>query len=197
MMYERGAITWIESSGGPLVLLASDLLPLWTGVGDLDFDQVQPLPPEETDYERACRVSDYLGVVDVAQGYGLVLDDEPLPTVWWPTPEPGGILVRWVACDGPSTIASHLDAHEDIEWIPSGIAFAVTSDELYLFDAAVPGSEVTDFLSIVVPKATYEVETCFLRPDDRTEFILHRLRPRQQQQSTAAIDSSSTSEVIR
>jgi hypothetical protein len=179
MMYEQGTITWIESSGGPLLLLASDLLPLWTGAGDLDFDQDMPSPRKESDYERACRVNDYLGVTDVAQGSGLVLDDEPLPTAWWPSPEPGGTLVRWVACKDPSTIAGYLKAHEDLEWVPSGIVFAVTSDQLYLFDAATPGYEVTEFLNIIVPKDRYYIDTCFLRPDDQTEFILHRLRPRQ------------------
>jgi hypothetical protein len=93
-------LTWIESNGGPLVVLPRALLAAWRGTDD-------PLPGEAieatfrwnpggvaTDYDRACDVRDYAGVIAVGSGEALVLADEPLPTTWLPGHR-GGVFVRW------------------------------------------------------------------------------------------------------
>jgi len=93
-------LTWIESNGGPLLVLPCSLLSAWRGTDD-------PSPGEKveatfrwnpagvaTDYDRACDVSDFAGVIPVGSGEALVLADEPLPTTWLPAGD-GGSLARW------------------------------------------------------------------------------------------------------
>jgi hypothetical protein len=61
-------LKWIESDGGPLVLMSRELLPYWGGYDQFDLD---PLDPAH-DYGRACSVNDYLGVLPVGPGDALV-----------------------------------------------------------------------------------------------------------------------------
>src|SRR5689334_6022814 len=74
---QRGAATkvmdesmrWIASAGGPLVLLPKLLQPRWQGTGGVP-----------SDYEVACGVEGYAGVIEKAGWRILVLGDEPLQT---------------------------------------------------------------------------------------------------------------------
>ena len=52
------SLIWLESTGGPLLLLEEDLVPYWHGYLSVSNSSL-------TDYERACEVSDYLGSIDV------------------------------------------------------------------------------------------------------------------------------------
>src|SRR5688500_9199880 len=73
---------WIESAGGPLIALPETLRDRWRGI-------------ENDDYDTACTVEDYLGVVARPWGNVLVLNDEPLSTAIVAAPNEL-LLVRWV-----------------------------------------------------------------------------------------------------
>ena len=83
------SLKWLESTGGPLLLIEKVFLPYWDGYA--------PTETGVTDYERACKVGDYLGRIEVGPGYGVVLGEEPFSTTWWqPDENRNGLLVRWV-----------------------------------------------------------------------------------------------------
>ncbi len=85
--YDAGTLLWMESGGGPLLLVPGEYLPFWGGI-DPPTDGRQIVAhfryggddAPATDYDRACDVDDYLGVIEVGSGCGVVLGDEPLPT---------------------------------------------------------------------------------------------------------------------
>ncbi|MEW6736292.1 MAG: Imm21 family immunity protein [Acidobacteriota bacterium] len=78
---------WITSAGGSLILLSQHLLKQWMGCFLLSKDVSNLISPydislpestfageeTETDYDRACAVEGYLGIIKVANGEGLIL----------------------------------------------------------------------------------------------------------------------------
>lgn len=73
---------WIESSGGPLILMDSEVVEFWSGIlerrsylqggSEQSTDYMDPL---ETDYGKACSINDYLGVVSIEKQNVLVFGD--------------------------------------------------------------------------------------------------------------------------
>jgi hypothetical protein len=173
----------MQSEGGPLLLLPVALLPEWGGSDAPPPDRVikaafrwNPGGPA-TDYDRACDVATsagHAGVIDVADGEGLVLGEEPADTTWLPT-EWGGLLVRWVYAPGQEQAARSLDAlPADLEWEPAG-ALRVADSPLELFDSAEPGLTPGRRLRIELPAGTYTISHAAYAPDQESLFHVVRL----------------------
>ncbi|WP_194869403.1 Imm21 family immunity protein [Myxococcus sp. AB025B] len=117
---------WIESAGGPLVVIPRSVIAEWKGT--------------PADYEEACGIEDYLGLLCREWGDVLVLGDEPLRTGVVARPE-GPVIVRWMFA--PSTerlldVALHakLDELSALETLRVGLR-----DEVYgIFDSGADGS---------------------------------------------------------
>ena len=163
---------WVESNGGPLILVPERHLRAWHGADGPSA--------AETDYERACAIEDYAAAIPVGGGAGIILAEEPLPTAWQPAPEGGGLLVRWVAAPSERAVADALAA------LPSGIPWEEVFDleiepedgSLVLFDAALPGSELPpDHLRVALAPGHYTFELSAYRASGELELLLHRLRP--------------------
>lgn len=180
MIYERGQLRWIESSGGPLLLLSFANLTAWSGhTGSLKRN-IDGLNGAESDYERACAVEDYLGMIAIADGYGIVLAEEPMATAWRPESSSEGILIRWVFGEDQERLPQYLSHIDEEIWRPTGISLKVGEDPLYLFDAAWPGAKVAEHehLTLSLDAGNYRFDTGTLRIGDKTELILHRLQRR-------------------
>src|SRR5689334_17973405 len=96
---------WVESAGGPLIVVPLELAQSWRGIEAVPGDPV-------TDYDRACDVDDYLGVLEVGPGRGLVLGDEPMRTAFVPSAD-GGILVRWGYAPSEDAVLRVLETAEE------------------------------------------------------------------------------------
>jgi hypothetical protein len=174
---------WIESAGGPLLLLHRESLGEWGGVAELmtgpAADDSWSPRGEPTDYDRACSVQGYLGMIAIGAGQGIVLGDEPLRTAWIPfRTRNGGIFVRWVFGEDEREFLDWVDTIPETTFRPTG-SFTVTSSALVLFDSAVAGWNVTkrpdEYLSVDLQPGIYHVETASYKPDARTWMIVHRL----------------------
>lgn len=160
---------WLNSGGGPLLLLAEALLTSWNGAHQSDG--------RPSDYERACRCNDYASLLDVGIGTGLILGDEPLATTWLPI-ELGGFpsLVRWVYANDEGSLRDQLDL-VSVEF-PQSEPIAYTSLNLrhLLFDSALDGKMVfgSDSIEIELPVGIYLVDTVILKPNTETSMIVHR-----------------------
>jgi len=170
---------WISSEGGPLLILPRSLVPAWGGI-DAPDDVVPAFESGTfvTDYDRACAVDDYLGLISVANGRGLVLGDEPMLTTWLPDaayPDTAGILVRWVYAETFDSVYRHLQFLSPDLWSPSGLSFDVPDNLLCLFDAALSADEVDNrYLPIHLVPHVYDLWTAIYQPDQHTSLILHR-----------------------
>lgn len=179
MSHFQDPLHWIASAGGPLILLSGEYASKWLGVGlldeELDFD-IMP-PSQNTDYDRACAVEGYLGLLEVGAGQGLVLGDEPMSTAWWQLTATEGVLIRWVYGDGETDLVQLLTPFEEHAWTSSRLNLSVGKHPLYLFDSALPGDEAIDErLTITLAEGSFAIDTAIARPNAHTEVVLHRLR---------------------
>jgi hypothetical protein len=158
---------WIQSNGGPLLLLPSELLQQWRGTAT-------------SDYERACAVDDEVAALDVGTGVGLVLGDEPHQTSW-ATADEGGLLVRWVYADDESDVWAAVDNAEDADFeLTNGADFVVgASGRCVLLDSADPGDDLrSEHLEVSLAPGAYLLSTATLAPSEKTRVLVHRLRRR-------------------
>ena len=163
----KAELTWIESAGGPLILLEEPLLSHWHGI---DTD----------DYDRSCGIDDYLGLLDVGSGRALVLGEEPMATAWQLLSGPAeGVLVRWQFADDEASVVEALADLSKVSWEATGIVFDVADSSLVLFDAACPGKDpdcnsTGCKLNILLNEKQYLIETAHYTPNENTALFLHR-----------------------
>ncbi|MDT5268358.1 MAG: hypothetical protein QOH49_544 [Acidobacteriota bacterium] len=168
----RTRLTWVNSAGGPLVLLEEHLLPEWRGHDGSTAQEHEG----RTDYERACDVDDYLGLVEVGSGRALVLGDEPMQTTWCPSPEGSGVvLLRWQWADSEAAVIDAAGDMPEESWESTGLIFQTSGRDLVLFDSAYPGDEPGERLTIQLARGQYGIDTAHYRPDAETSLVLHRL----------------------
>lgn len=160
---------WIESGGGPLVVVPQTHLGRWGGVDCRSTD-------DTSDYDRACEVSDDVAVIRVADTEALVLGDEPFRTTWLPN-EKGGFLVRWVYADKEESISEFLSAPSLEEALSaSGVSFT-TPGMCVLFDSAEPGDDIRgDSMTLALKPGTYAIKSAIVNPSAEVRFVIHQLR---------------------
>ncbi|MFE9432788.1 immunity 21 family protein [Streptomyces sp. NPDC006640] len=162
---EPGAVEWVESGGGPLIAIPEAVLPFWSGA---DGDEMS------SDYDRACDVEGFIGLVPVGDSRALVLGDEPASTSYLPE---HGVFVRWSAAESEDEL---------LAVVPAALATAAWDPEVQwnvpgpvvLFDAAWPGpaSERTDHLKVALAPGRYGVRAAHVEPGPETWVGLVQLR---------------------
>lgn len=195
MLYSySGELRWLESNGGPLLLVPGEQLPSWEGTEppsdgrqiDAQFRWNGEDAPA-SDYDRACDINGWLGLLDVGAGHAIVLGGEPLGTAWQASAgasESGvntcGILIRWVHANSESDVIEALEHVPETVWQDTGLLLSVGREPLCLLDAAYPGSELEgdDHLTIQLPPGKYSIATAEYEPDSHTHLLLHRLTRR-------------------
>lgn len=186
-----GELRWMQSGGGPLLLVPGEYLPSWEGIDPPSDEQQiearfrwngQDMSP--TDYDRACDVERWLGLIDIGVGQGLVLGGEPLGTAWQasiPSPESdnkaGGILIRWVYANNEADVIDAIEHVSEVTWQDDGMVLCVGREPLYLLDAAYAGRQLEgdDYLTIHLSAGKYSIATAEYEPDRRTSLLVHRL----------------------
>lgn len=155
------SLTWLETGGGPFIVVPRVALPHWSG-GD------------GGDYDRACEVMDGVGVLALPDGAeALVLGDEPLSTAYLPELR---VLVRWHYAESEEGVADIIRAGlATAEWEEGPVLG--TPGDLVMFDAAYFGTEVgtlTDGTVLDLAAGRYRVDSASIEPDDLTSFRAHR-----------------------
>lgn len=164
-------MNWIESGGGPLVLMDGDFMLAWHGT-----DVVGASGP--SDYDRACAVDDYCQTIPVDNNAkAVVLGDEPTRTAIARHDDQCCMLIRW------RWAPSELDILRAIANI-EGVKFNATppmtihlpTGRIVMFDAAFPGGQAPDILDADLLPGTYEISTALYEPHEELSLILHKIR---------------------
>ena len=159
------ASEWIQSNGGPLLLLPTELLGDWGGAAT-------------SDYERACKIYDEIAGLGVGNGTGLVLGDEPHQTSW-ASESDGGLLVRWVYADDEAHVWVAVDGLQESDFETSrGPSLVVgASGRCMLLDSADAGDNLqSEHLEVSLAPGTYSLQTANLAPNETTRALVHRVR---------------------
>ncbi len=153
---------WISSSGGPLVLMPRAAMSEWKGaLGD------------GSDYDLACSVEDYAGIIRWKSIDVLVLGDEPLQTAAQVTADQL-ILVRWMYAPDEESILECLDPDkwgapvETLRW-------AVQEADCVLFDAGVEGASVQDKIEISMDTGAYRIATHVVKSLPDVGAVIHAI----------------------
>lgn len=159
---------WINSAGGPLILLSDDLVGCWMGVTQKDGP---------SDYERACLCNDYLCILGINHGVGVVLGDEPLATTWIPSTSLGHpMLIRWVCANDEQQILAYASHAPDDVFTYNVVTYRAPMCRHLLFDSALAGHQLQSdrFLEVSLEPGDYRIDTGVFRPDADTTMVLHR-----------------------
>ena len=162
-------LKWISSKGGPLILMPQPLLQYWNGIYVLNTYR----PNFATDYDRACNIEEYVGVINIADEKGLVLGDLPSHTSYVSVDPETVILVRWVWADDEEQVERILrEMSLDQHWIDTNIRILFDSGNLVLFDSAQRGNTIDDFLNIDVNSGNYKISTFSYQPNKELNLFL-------------------------
>ncbi len=157
----KNAIDWVESTGGPLVLVPRRHASKWRGI-------------ETDDYIDACAVDSYLGVVSRPWGEAVVLGDEALRTTAI-TRGADVLLVRWMyapSSDALTEAARGFRAPSRLAVEYARISFL---DEPYLIiDSAAVGDGAPG-LNLRVPAGLREVNTYVVKDVRDIAFVVHQI----------------------
>jgi frataxin-like iron-binding protein CyaY len=163
-------VKWVNSAGGPFLFLDEVLLSNWHGSAGGHAEQ--------SDYERACLADDLIVPINIGNGFGVVLNDEPLQTAWLPSEKQGqSFLTRWRHAKSEITVIRHLEQIPEAIFDQEGVSFTVPCGRCILFDSALPGPDFRkgEFLELMLEPGDYEIRTGFFEPDSETSLIIHRL----------------------
>jgi hypothetical protein len=138
---DRLDLTWVESMGGPLIVVPVSVLHQWSGctedgiiVGDTD----QP-----DDYDRACAVEGSAEVISLGDAEStsvLVLGDEPATTCYLPEQR---VFVRWLGANSEAELVAAAGAvlsDEATPWEDCGVW--ETDGPAVLMDSAEAGEDL-------------------------------------------------------
>ncbi|MET9515462.1 immunity 21 family protein [Streptomyces sp. NPDC002994] len=131
---------WVESMGGPLIVIPVSALDAWRGGTENGVFAGDATAAD--DYDRACAVDDLAGVITVGESgaQALVLGDEPANSCYLPEHR---AFLRWLAADseaGLKAAAEAVLADPATEWEECGTW--VTDGPAVLMDSAEAGAEL-------------------------------------------------------
>ncbi|MFE9121417.1 Imm21 family immunity protein [Streptomyces sp. NPDC007172] len=131
---------WVESLGGPLIVVPVSVLAQWGGCSE-NWGEV---PGSLEDYDRACAVEDLAGLLNVGStgAQALVLADEPAPSRYLPEQR---VFVRWRAANSEDQLlaaAQAVLADDNAEWEDVGVW--ETDGPAVLMDSTTAGLELNE-----------------------------------------------------
>lgn len=180
----RNSPVWVESMGGPLIVVPDSALAAWCGStesGVLAGDATAP-----DDYDRACAVDDLAGViaVGVSGAQALVLADEPATSCFLPEHR---AFLRWLAADSEAELKAAAKAvladaatqwEECGTWMSDGPAKLMDSAEAGAdLDIEYPGGGIPDQASVPLPAGRWKVRATHTKANEETWVGLVQLLP--------------------
>jgi hypothetical protein len=155
---------WIESVGGPLILIPQSVLSEWHGAS-LETSMAGD------DYQRACAISSYVGEIPVGGGTGLVLGDAPDRTAVIAS-EFGPALLRWGCADSEEAILEAVRTNLGRAEVIGELEHQVGEPTHLLIDSAFSGTDFAESLELRLAMGTYRVMTR-RHTKPRVEYLAH------------------------
>lgn len=158
------SLVWVESMGGPLIVVPVSALAAWRGCTETGVIAGDATAPD--DYDRACAVDDPVGVIAVGDSgtQALVLADEPATSCY--LPEHRTFLHR-LAVDSAAELKTTAEAvladpatewEEYCTWTTDGPAVLMDSGEAGTeLSVAHPGGGMPDQAPVPLPAGRWRV----------------------------------------
>lgn len=180
----RASSVWVESMGGPLIVVPVSALVAWRGCTENGVMAGEGTATD--DYDRACAVDDLAGVIDVGESgaQALVLADEPATSRYWIEHR---AFLRWLGATseaGLKAAAETVLADPATPWEECGTW--VSNGPAVLMDSAEAGSELnTEYpgggmpaqASVPLPAGRWRVRAVHITADGENRVGLVQLLP--------------------
>ncbi|MFB8208473.1 Imm21 family immunity protein [Streptomyces sp. NPDC056010] len=175
---------WVESLGGPLIVIPVSALASWGGSTESGLIAGDGTAPD--DYDRACAVDDLAGVIPLGEkgGQVLVLADEPATSCYVPQHR---TFLRWLAADSEAGLMAAADQvladpatvwEECGTWVSDGPAVLMDSAEAGSdLGVEYPGGGTPAAASVLLPAGCWRVRATHTNADEETWIGLVQLLP--------------------
>lgn len=152
---------WIFSAGGPLVLLQASTLEVWRGVFGAD-------------YEAACAVTGYIGVLKKEHRDVLVLADEPMQTTHF-NDGTDDFLVRWIYGTDEETVVGTLQSMPHaLKDATEEVRLELAEDRQLIIDSGAEGATAAERLELSLLPGSYTVKVFKYDPSPDVSLIVHQ-----------------------
>lgn len=164
-------MTWVVTSGGPLICATPAALSAWRGVAGSSTGDVQ------TDYERACAQLEYLSLIPCGTSEVLILGDEPMQSTFARHVD-GFVIARWASC------LSAERAEQAVSMLPSVLPeqeatrlMQLDGARLCMFDSALDSDQaMLEASCLDIVPGQYEITTERYSREEDFDFLIHRFR---------------------
>ncbi|MFD6275118.1 Imm21 family immunity protein [Streptomyces sp. NPDC060209] len=175
---------WVESMGGPLIVIPVSALAAWRGCTETGVMVGDATTAD--DYDRACGVDDLAGVIAVGENgaQALVLADEPATSCYLPEHR---AFLRWLAADSEAELRAAAGAvladpvtpwEECGTWVSDGPATLMDSAESGSeLDIEYPGGGMPAQASVPLPVGRWRVRATHTTVDEGNWVGLVQLLP--------------------
>jgi hypothetical protein len=156
-------LAWISTTGGPHLVVPETHAPHWEGVDEPSHGRAvratfrsDPTEPA-TDYDRACEVTDWMGVVRVGRGRGVVLGDVPLMAAYYPW-RGRHFILRWDYAPSEAALLTFFRSAVGGLTPEAEVAFRHPGGRLVLLDASdTPRDWMYEHSAFELPAGHYRV----------------------------------------
>jgi hypothetical protein len=167
-------IKWISSFGGPFVLLSRSTASLWRGT---EGRITHGTEDGSTDYEAACSISGYAGLIHGNSQDIVVLNDGPEDIAWFAQGSNRGVFAKWLGADSDEQVWDALDSLDVRTFEELPILVRVVEPNLVAFDSALLFSEATsNHLELHLDTGNYRISVLNYSPNDRLSLNLVHFR---------------------
>jgi hypothetical protein len=175
---------WVESMGGPLIVIPVSELAAWRGCTETGVMAGDATAAD--DYDRACAVDDLAGVITVGENgaQALVLADEPATSCYLPE---RGAFLRWLAAGSEAGLKAAAEAvladpaaewEECGTWMLDGPAVLMDSAEAGAeLNIEYPGGGMPDQASVPLPAGRWKVRATHTKVDEENWVGLVQILP--------------------
>ena len=173
-------INWIDTTGGPTVLIPKPYLSNWKGT----FDSSGNIPddfldPAKTHYGKACETNEDIEIIEFNGFNAIVFGDEPLLTTAISNVSSEIIFIRWVCGNSLESAEEILNEinYNSVNW-KRRESFINTFEHYILFDSSENGIDVNRKTGIDIRfvEGKYEINSATFNPNSETQLLLYRFQ---------------------
>lgn len=164
-------LKWINTTGGPLVGGELEIAKAWRGVHGLS---VQHSLPDQTDYDRACGIQDYLEEISCGSGKVIVLGDEPAQTTLFLNNAGQPTIARWLYSTSKD-VESIVGSIDCLQSIAEPLIFVISTNKIILFDSSTTINLINnECAELEIDPGDYDITVEQTICPDEFHFIIHR-----------------------
>jgi hypothetical protein len=166
---KKRTLEFVETEGGPFILLPLEHKKSWNGTGDED----EGIP---SDYDKAEKFVTTIGTLPVGKGQALILGTAEV-TAYWQLDDGGVFIQRVFGDEDDDVIAAVEKALPEAKWKKTKVTFDSGKGKLALFDSAYSyeDADEDERLKVAITPGKYAIETRDVKAKG-VEVSLVRLR---------------------